>query len=142
MIKSQGLTDLQQSFYFFSGIRNNYEHSQSRETKTFFFLKLEIYQSPQYSFKKQLLVELQRKLRVFFIIIHFDQTGFIKGIFIGENIRLVYDFMHYTEMIQVPGLLILIDFLNAFDTNSWNFKQDAIHFSNYGDTIKLDLHLL
>ena len=37
-------------------------------------------------------------------IIHCDQTGFIKGRFIGENIRLVYDIMHYTEIILVPGL--------------------------------------
>ncbi len=26
-----------------------------------------------------------------------DQTGFLKGRFIGENIRLVYDLMNYTE---------------------------------------------
>ena len=50
--------------------------------------------------------------------IHCDQTGFIKGRFIGENIRLVYDIMHYTEIIQVPGLLMLIDFEKAFDTVS------------------------
>ena len=69
-------------------------------------------------------------------IIHCDQTGFIKGRFIGENIRLVYDIMHYTEIIQVPGLLMLIDFEKAFDTVSWNFIQDALHFFNFGDSIK------
>ena len=47
---------------------------------------------------------------------------------IGENIRLVYDIMHYTEIIQVPGLLMLIDFEKAFDTVSWNLIQDALHF--------------
>ena len=55
---------------------------------------------------------------------------------IGENIRLVYDIMHYTEIIQVPGLLMLIDFEKAFDTVSWNFIQDALHFFNFGDSIK------
>ena len=59
-------------------------------------------------------------------IIHCDQTGFIKGRFIGENIRLVYDIMHYTEIIQVPGLLMLIDFEKAFVTVSWIFFQDAL----------------
>ena len=68
-------------------------------------------------------------------IIHCDQTGFIKGRFIGENIRLVYDIMHYTEIIQVPGLLMLIDFEKAFDTVSWNFIQDALYFFNFGDSI-------
>ena len=30
-------------------------------------------------------------------LIHADQTGFIAGRYIGENTRLVYDIMHYTE---------------------------------------------
>ena len=68
-------------------------------------------------------------------IIHCDQTGFIKGRFIGENIRLVYDIMHYTEIIQVPGLLMLIDSEKAFDTVSCNFIQDALHFFNFNDSI-------
>ena len=63
-------------------------------------------------------------------IIHCDQTGFIKSRFIGENVRLVYDSMHQTEIIQVPGLLMLIDFEKAFDAVSWNFIQDALHFLN------------
>ena len=43
-------------------------------------------------------------------IIHKDQTGFIKGRYIGENIRLIYDIMHYTESHNIPGLLLLVDF--------------------------------
>ena len=79
---------------------------------------------------------MQRELRGFLDkIIHCDQTGFIKGRFIGENIRLVYDIMHYTEIIQVPGLLMLIDSEKAFDTVSWNFIHDALHFFNFGDSI-------
>ena len=41
-----------------------------------------------------------------------------------------YDIMHNTEITQVPGLLMLhvIDFEKAFDTVSWNFIQDALHF--------------
>ena len=34
-------------------------------------------------------------------IISNDQTGFIKGRFIGENIRLVYDIMNYTEIKKI-----------------------------------------
>ena len=37
-------------------------------------------------------------------LIHCDQTCFIKGRFIGENIRFVHDIMDYTENIQVPVL--------------------------------------
>ena len=57
-------------------------------------------------------------------LIHKDQTGFIKGIFIVENIRLIYDIMNYTESNDVPGLLILIDFEKASESFLGNlFKK-------------------
>ena len=43
-------------------------------------------------------------------IIPKDQTGFIKGRYIGENTRLVYDMLQHTEDNAIPGLLLLIDF--------------------------------
>jgi hypothetical protein len=49
-------------------------------------------------------------------IIHDDQKGFIPGRFIGENTRLIYDIMHETEINDIPGLLMLIDFEKAFDS--------------------------
>ena len=51
-------------------------------------------------------------------IIHKDQSGFIKGRYIGENIRLMYDIMHYPESHNIPGLLLLVDFEKAFDSVS------------------------
>jgi hypothetical protein len=33
-----------------------------------------------------------------------DQSGFIPGRFIGDNIRLFYDLMFYTEQINIPGM--------------------------------------
>ena len=52
-------------------------------------------------------------------LIHTDQTGFICGRYLGENIRLIYDIIHYTEEVNIPGLLLLIDFEKAFDSVSW-----------------------
>ena len=46
------------------------------------------------------------------------QTGFIPGSYIGENTRLIYDIMQYTEDNNIPGVLIMIDFEKAFDTVS------------------------
>jgi hypothetical protein len=54
-------------------------------------------------------------------IIDPDQTGFMANRYIGENTKLIYDIMHYTEEEDIPGLLLLIDFEKAFDTLSWNF---------------------
>ena len=36
-------------------------------------------------------------------LVHTDQTGFIAGRYIGENTRLVYDIMHYTETKNISG---------------------------------------
>ena len=52
-------------------------------------------------------------------LINKDQTGFIKGRYIGENTRLIYDLMNYTEQNNIPGLMLLIDFEKAFDSLSW-----------------------
>lgn len=73
--------------------------------------------------------------KVLDIIVDSDQTGFISGRYIGENVRLIYDIMQYTEEHDVPGLLLLIDFEKAFDSISWNFLINVLHFFNFGDSI-------
>ena len=45
-----------------------------------------------------------------------DQTGFLKGRCISENIRLLDIVIKYTEGRKIPGLLLFIDFEKAFDT--------------------------
>ena len=69
------------------------------------------------------------------ILINKDQTGFIKGRYIGENIRLIYDLMNYTEENSIPGLLLLIDFEKAFDSLSWQFILKALKFLNFGHSL-------
>ena len=69
-------------------------------------------------------------------IIHECQTGFLKGRYIGENIRLLYDTLMYTETEQIPGLLLQIDFSKAFDSVSWKFIQSSLEFFNFGPDIK------
>ncbi|MCU7800901.1 MAG: hypothetical protein KZQ70_12335, partial [gamma proteobacterium symbiont of Lucinoma myriamae] len=69
-------------------------------------------------------------------IINEDQTGFISGRFIGENIRTLYDIMHFTEKYKIPGLLLLIDFEKAFDSVSWIFIDGVLDFFNLGSCIK------
>jgi hypothetical protein len=69
-------------------------------------------------------------------IIDNDQTGFIKGRYIGENIRLIYDIMQYTEHHEIPGLLLLIDFEKAFDSISWFFINKVLDIFNFKTSIK------
>lgn len=69
-------------------------------------------------------------------IIHSNQTGFLKGRYIGENIRLIYDTISYAEEHQIPGLLLMIDFEKAFDSVSWSFLQKALKLFNFGPDIR------
>ena len=52
-------------------------------------------------------------------IINNDQTGFLKGRFISENIRLIHGIINHTESNKIPGLLLFLDFEKAFDTVEW-----------------------
>ena len=61
-----------------------------------------------------------------------DQTGFLKGRYIGENTRDIYDIMDFTEEYDIPGLLLFIDFEKAFDSVSWNFLYKVLNFFNFG----------
>jgi hypothetical protein len=49
-------------------------------------------------------------------IISETQKGFLKGRYIGEWTRLIYDLIDKLEEDDIPGLLLLIDFEKAFDT--------------------------
>ena len=69
-------------------------------------------------------------------IIHSDQKGFMKGRYIGENIRLLYDVLLYTETENIQGLLLVVDFEKAFDSVSWSFIQIALEFFNFGPEIR------
>ena len=52
-----------------------------------------------------------------------EQTGFMSGHYIGENTRLIYDILHITDKLDIPGLLLIIDFEKAFDSISWKFIE-------------------
>ena len=65
-------------------------------------------------------------------IIHEDQKGFMKGRFIGENMRMLFVVRVYAEKEQIPGLLLIIDREKAFANVSWSFMQKALDFFNFG----------
>ena len=65
-----------------------------------------------------------------------DQTGFINGRYIGENTGLMYDSLHITDTLNIPGLLLMVDFEKAFDSVSWNFILQVLNFSNFGESLK------
>ena len=60
------------------------------------------------------------------------QKGFMSGRYIGENIRLIYDTIAYTDKEDIPAMLFTVDFEKAFDSVSWSFLQKCLHFFKFG----------
>ena len=64
-----------------------------------------------------------------------DQTGFLKGRCISENIRLLDSVIKYTEERKIPGLLLFIDFEKAFDTLEWSFVNKTFQYFGFGPSL-------
>ena len=65
-------------------------------------------------------------------VISNDQKGFISGRFIGENIQLIYDIVFESKQQNIPGLLVSIDFQQAFDSISWKFIDKTLDYFDVG----------
>ena len=74
-------------------------------------------------------------------IVHPDQTGFIAGRVITENIRRIFDIMEYTYKAQIPVVIISIDFEKAFDRVEYKVLYQVLKWFNFGnnfiDMVKL-----
>ena len=77
-----------------------------------------------------------RLKQVLTYMIHENQVGFIRGRFIGENIRQLYDTMSNLEDTKSDGFLLLVDFEKAFDSISWKFIEHVLQFFNFGNYFK------
>ena len=74
-------------------------------------------------------------------LINYDQTGFIKGRFIGENIRLIDSIICYAKEKNIPGLLLFLDFEKAFDTIEWSFIRRTFQHFGFGSSMLKWLNL-
>ena len=62
-----------------------------------------------------------------------DQSGYIRGRYIGENIRNIYDIIQYSTITNIPGMVIALDFEKAFDSISWNFLFHTLECFKFGE---------
>ena len=81
-----------------------------------------------------------RLIKVLNNIIYQDQKGFNSGRNIGENIRLIYDILFETKQQNMSGLLLSIDFKQAFDSISWKFIHKVLDYYNFGPSFKNGLN--
>ena len=62
-----------------------------------------------------------RLKKVLNTIINNSQTGFLKGRYIGENIRTIFEVIEHLNDENKPGLIFFADFEKAFDNVDHNF---------------------
>ncbi len=67
-----------------------------------------------------------------------DQIAYIKGRFIGTNVRLVQDVIENCQ----EGILFFSDFKKAFDSLSWNFIFKCLKRYNFGESMLKWLKIL
>ena len=61
-----------------------------------------------------------------------DQSAYIRGRYMGTNIRLVNDILEYYDLFSKSGILLTLDFTKAFDTLQWDFMFKSLQFFNFG----------
>jgi len=69
-------------------------------------------------------------------IIHPCQSGYVKGRFIGETVRLIADTMDVTKIKNIPGIAVFLDFEKAFDSIDWDFIQKCLESFNFGPNLR------
>ena len=80
---------------------------------------------------------LARRLeRVLPFIINPDQTWYIKGRYIGENIRLISDLIDDTKQKNISGIAIFLDFRKAFDSAEWDYTAKVLDVFKFPEDFK------
>ena len=77
----------------------------------------------------------KRMCKVLPNIINEDQTGFLRGRYIGENIFKITNLMDHLDEHNEPALLISADFQKAFDSLEWDFIVYCLNLFNFGPSI-------
>jgi hypothetical protein len=62
-----------------------------------------------------------------------SQFGYVKGRYIGENVRCVIDINEICNQQNIAALAIQIDFEKAFDSINWNFMFRTLERMNFGN---------
>lgn len=75
-----------------------------------------------------------RLKRVINTIVSVDQSGFMKGRSATENVRLIQDIIDYCESEHVPGIIMFIDFKQAFDNVNHSFLFKTLEIFGFKDT--------
>ena len=65
-------------------------------------------------------------------LIHGDQIDYIKGRFIGQNVRLIADIIKCTDTLDISGIALFLDLKKVFESLEWNFIIKALETFGFG----------
>ena len=66
------------------------------------------------------------------LLIDSQQSAFVKGRDIIDNVRLIEEILLYTDENTLPGILLTIDFEKAFDCVEWDYMMKCLSTYNFG----------
>jgi hypothetical protein len=69
-------------------------------------------------------------------VIHPDQVAYLKGRYIGQNIRTIIDIMDFTKRNDIQGIIAFLDFEKAFDSIDWRIIDEALEKFNIGPVFR------
>ena len=84
-----------------------------------------------YDYKISTSVLAKRIQHILPKLISKDQSGYVKGRYIGLNARLISDIIDNCEN-NIPGAIVCLDFKKAFDLLNWNFLFLALEKYGFG----------
>ena len=82
---------------------------------------------------KALALRLEKVLPT---IISANQTGYVKGRYIGESIRIITDMMSFTKKKNIPGLAVFLDFEKAFNSIEWCYLKKCLEAFIFGPQLR------
>ena len=74
-----------------------------------------------------------RLMAVLPTIVASDQTGSVRGRYIGSSLRTIEDIIFYCAADRLNGILMALDFKNAFNTVEHDFLYSALKKFNFGE---------
>lgn len=73
-----------------------------------------------------------RLLKVIHLLVNKDQTCGVLGRYIGENVAILHDVVHYATTTGDPVGILSLDQEKAFDRADWGFMRSALSAMGFG----------
>ena len=68
-------------------------------------------------------------------LVDIKQTGFIKGRYLGDTVRTLYDIIDICNLNNESAIFMMVDFEKAFDSLEWEFMLKTLSKMNFGPSL-------